>query len=119
MLRPPGYHRPDLDRVRQRIRAASSISEPLEVTCHVALEQGRLRAKWAWINSPHRASTGKLKGSAPETWSDDWPAKTLQITENDLWIAAVALTHDLTVVTRDGDFEKLKDAHDQLRVLRL
>ena len=33
----------DLDAVRGRIQAASGLSEPLEVTRHVAIEQGRLR----------------------------------------------------------------------------
>jgi predicted nucleic acid-binding protein len=33
-----------LDAVHRRIKAASRISEPLAVTHHVALEQGRLRA---------------------------------------------------------------------------
>ncbi|BBX66577.1 hypothetical protein MPSYJ_00380 [Mycolicibacterium psychrotolerans] len=27
---------------------------------------------------------------------------------NDLWIAAVAASHDLPVVTRDGDFDPLE-----------
>lgn len=109
----------DLEVVRRRIQAASTISQPLDVTRHVALEQGRLRARWAWKSSPRRAASGKLKGAAPEAWSDNWPATTLQITENDLWIAAVALTHDLTLVTLDGDFLKLIGAEDQLRVVRL
>ena len=109
----------ELEIVRQRIRGAAGISEPLEVTRHVALEQGRLRAKWAWSIAPRKAGAGKLKGAAPEQWSDDWPATALQITENDIWIAAVALTHDLTVVARDKDFHKLVKAEPQLRIIRL
>lgn len=109
----------DLEIVQQRIQAASRISEPLEVTRHVAREQGFLRAKYAWKVSPRKAATGKLKGAAPERWSRDWPATTLQITENDIWIAAVALTHDLTLVTCDKDFQMLQQAESQLRVIRL
>ncbi len=108
-----------LDAVRGRIQAAGGLSEPLEVTRHVAVEQGRLRSKWAWKVAPRKATQGKLKGVHPERWSDDWPAETLQITENDIWIAAMALTHDLTLVTTDKDFDKLAQADLTLRVMRL
>lgn len=109
----------DIDTVRGHIKAASSISEPLEVTRHVALEQGRLRAKWARKLAPTKAVQGKLKGSPPERWSSDWPANALQITENDIWIAALALTYDLTLVTCDKDFDKLAQAESQLRIIRI
>lgn len=109
----------DLDEVRRRIRAASSISEPLDVTRHVALEQEKLRAKWGLLVAPKKAAQGKLKSVPPECWSNDWPATTLQITENDIWIAAMALTHDLTLVTCDKDFHKLEQAEVQLRVIYL
>ncbi|EGQ63959.1 hypothetical protein GGI1_22609, partial [Acidithiobacillus sp. GGI-221] len=62
---------------------------------------------------------GKLKGSPPERWSNDWPATALQITENDIWIAATALTHDLTLVTCDKDFDKLAEVESQLRIIRI
>ena len=109
----------DLDAVRGRIQVAGGLSEPLEVTRHVAIEQGRLRSIWAWKVAPRKAAQGKLKGTPPERWSDDWPANTLQMTENDIWIAAVALTHDLTLVTCDKDFNKLAEADSQLRVVQL
>jgi predicted nucleic acid-binding protein len=117
--RTPKPSNSDLEVVQQRIRAAGKISEPLEVTRHVALEHGRLRARYAWKVSPRKAAAGKLKGAAPEQWSNNWPATVLQITENDIWIAAVALTHDLILVTRDKDFHMLAQADFQLRVIRL
>lgn len=117
--RTPKPSHADLEVVRRHIQAAGSVSEPLEVTRHVAMEHGRLRAKWAWKLSPNKAASGKLKGVPPERWSDDWPATTLQITENDIWIAAMALTHDLTLVTCDKDFDKLAQAETQLRIIRL
>lgn len=117
--RPPKPSQTALDAVRGRIQAAGALSAPLEVTRHVAIEQGRLRSKWAWKVAPHKSAQGKLKGSPPERWSDDWPANSLQITENDIWIAAMALTHDLTVVTCDRDFDKLAQADSNLRVMRL
>lgn len=117
--RTPRPSQANLDAVRARIQVAGSLSEPLEVTRHVAMEQGRLRSKWAWKLAPSKAAQGKLKGSPPERWSDDWPANALQITENDLWIAAVAITHDLTLVTCDKDFDKLAQADPNLRIMRL
>lgn len=116
--RAPQPKQVDLDIVRGRINAAGSLSDPLEVTRHVALEQGRLRSKWAWALAPHKAAQGKLKGTPPERWSNDWPANTLQMTENDIWIAAMAITHDLTLVTCDKDFNKLAQADSNLRIIR-
>lgn len=108
-----------LNTLHRRMQLAAEISEPLEVTRHVAVEQGKLRSKWAWQVAPRKAAQLKLKGTPPECWSDEWPARTLQITENDIWIAAMALTHDLTLVTCDKDFDKLADADSTLRVTRL
>jgi predicted nucleic acid-binding protein len=116
--RSPRASEADLDALRRRIQAAGSLSEPLEVTRHVAIEHGRLRAKWAWKAAPHKAAQGKVKGVPPERWSDDWPASTLQITENDIWIAAMAITHDLILVTCDKDFDKLVQAESSLKIMR-
>ena len=118
--RSPRTSEANLDTVRRRINAAGRLSDPLEVTRHVAIEQGRLRSKWAWKVAPNKAAQGsKLKGIPPERWSDDWPASELQITENDIWIAAMAITHDLTLVTGDKDFDKLAQTDSNLRVMRL
>jgi predicted nucleic acid-binding protein len=118
-MRSPQSSKADLDALRRRIQAAGSISELLEVTRHVATEQGRLRSRWAWKVAPRKAAQGKVKGVPPERWSDDWPAASLQITENDIWIAAMAITHDLTLVTCDKDFDKLAQADSNLRIMRL
>ena len=109
----------DLNEVRQRIQAAGELAEVLEVTRHVAIEQGRLRSQWAWKVAPKKAAQGKLKGTHLERWSDDWAANKLQITENDIWIAAMAMTHDLTLVTCDKDFDKLAQVDHTLKVLPL
>lgn len=117
--RTPSPSRWDLDVVKRYIQAARKLSQTLDVTNHVAVEQGKLRSKWAWEVAPNKASHAKIKGIPPEQWSDDWPATTLQITENDIWIAATALTHDLTLVTCDKDFSKLAQVDAQLRVVHL
>lgn len=117
--RTPQPSKTDLDAVRERIQAAASLSDPLEVTRHVAIEHGRLRSKWAWKLAPRKAAQGKLKGAHPECWSDDWPANALQITENDIWHASMAITHDLTLVHCDKDFDKLAQADSNLKIMRL
>jgi len=38
------------------------------------------------------------------------------ISENDLWIASVALAHNLTVVSIDSDFQRIKDAEPNLKI---
>lgn len=38
------------------------------------------------------------------------------ISENDLWIASVALAHDLVVVSIDSDFQRIKEAEQNLKV---
>ena len=36
--------------------------------------------------------------------------KQIGLTDNDLWIAAIAKRHNLTVVSGDGDFSRIKEA---------
>ena len=117
--RSPRSSEADLEALRRRIQAAGSLSKPLEVTPHVATEQGRLRSKWAWKVAPRKAEQGKVKGVPPERWSNEWPASTIQITENDIWIAAMAITHDLTLVTCDKDFDKLVQADSNFKTMLL
>lgn len=38
------------------------------------------------------------------------------ISENDLWIASVALAHNLTVISIDSDFQRIKEAEPNLKV---
>ncbi|KAF0135076.1 MAG: PilT protein domain-containing protein [Candidatus Saganbacteria bacterium] len=38
----------------------------------------------------------------------------LGITENDAWIAALAISMGLTVITKDSDFQRIKDADNRL-----
>lgn len=105
-----------LTEVRQRVAAATQIAALLEVTRHIATEHAKLRAAYAYLIAPNAAESGSLKKKPPEMWHDDWPASKLQTTENDLWIAATALAHDLTLVTRDAGFQKVQQAVPALKL---
>ena len=96
--------------VAQRLGA-----EVLEVTKHVAKEYGTLRALFARGVMPHGLDK-RVKGIPPELWYQATTAATLKVTENDLWIAAVAIAHDLTLVHRDRDFTMIGQHAKALRV---
>ena len=117
-MRTPTPSKHDLAAIRQRIALAKAL-DLLPVTDHVADAHGQLRAKWAKHLAPNKLAQGKLKGTQPERWIQNWPAANLQITENDLWIAATALNHDLELVTIDGDFVNLRQAEPALRVKQI
>lgn len=92
----------------------------LPITSHIADTQGRLRADYAAVQVPKKVvSGGGLKGSHVEHWHDAFPPSILQITENDLWIAATAITHELTLVAADSDFARLQKASAELNLLEL
>ncbi len=43
----------------------------------------------------------KKKSSWPEEWVDPISSKEIQIQENDLWLAAIAMTYNMILVTND------------------
>lgn len=108
-----------LKEVERRISAAKQIAEAIVVTRHVADEHAKLRAAYAFLVAPKAAESISLKSKPVELWHEDWPASKLQITENDLWIAATALAHDLTLVSRDTGFLKVQQAAPALKLRML
>ncbi len=78
----------------------------LDMTSHVAEQYGQMRA-WLFENCPPKGGWPKKKRveqlEFPET------GERLQIDENDLWIAAQAMTYSLVLVSHDrrGNFGKL------------
>lgn len=100
------------------LQALSRLAEPFAVNKHVANEYATIRANYAKGLMP-QALDRKVKGKHVETWHQQVPPSDLQITENDLWIAAVAVTHDMTLVSRDKDFTKVKEYNLQLNLLRI
>ena len=78
----------------------------IEMTEHVAERYGEMRA-WLFNNCGPRAKRSKAKRA--EELVNPTTGKELGIDENDLWIAAQAMTHNLVLVTHDsrGNFGKV------------
>ncbi len=76
----------------------------LKITRHVGKCYGELRA-WLFKNCSPRTRRAKW----PEECIDPTTAKELGVQENDIWIAAHAMTNNLVLVTHDrrGNFGKL------------
>lgn len=108
-----------LAEVDARLATAHRLSaQVLEVTKHVAKEYGALRALFARGVMPHGLDK-RVKGIPPELWHQATNQGLLNVTENDLWIAAVAVAYDLTLVSCDKDFATVRDHVTALRLLRL
>ncbi len=116
LLRNPAPTQIRIDELDRHIAEAEKISEPLQISRHVTVEYGRLRAAYAKGIAPKLIASGKLKGVPPERWQQQLPAGELQITENDLWIAAIATTYDFLLVATDKDFGRIKKHYPQLKV---
>lgn len=118
MLRRPLPSQQKIDEVDATLAALKQFAQSLPITHHVAREYGCLRAAYANGVVPNLLGK-KLKGKAVELWHQHVPPSLLHITENDLWIAAVAITHDLILVTRDKDFDSVKRHCNQLKLHRI
>ena len=62
---------------------------------------------------------GRMKSAAMRRWGPKERAKrrnfdlqSLGFSDNDLWIAAIALRHDLIVVSSDSDFARIAEVTD-------
>lgn len=73
--------------------------EHLGITGHVGEDYGELRA---WLFNNFSRKDKRTKAKRPEELIDPTTARELGIQENDLWIAAQAMTHNLVLVTHDS-----------------
>lgn len=74
----------------------------LDIDIHVAREcYAELRALLFRRFAP-KDKRGRAKSRHVEDWFKLIPAKELGTTENDVWIASVAICHNLTLVTNDN-----------------
>ena len=83
----------------QKISSFLNDIEILPVDGNVAEEYGRIKDAVLTKYGP-RKKTGKKRTTL----------KDIGLTDNDLWIAAIAKRHNLIVVSGDGDFMRIKDA---------
>lgn len=113
-------HAPHEDRARteEKIKRMCLMGALLDVSAHVAREHARIRAKFAAFKMPKAIQT-RLKGKHVEMWHEDVRPSQFQLEENDLWIAAVALTYDMTLVSGDKGHEDLQQAVPELRLVLL
>ncbi len=74
----------------------------LDINANVACNHyAVLRARLFNLCAPREKKKRDHYNKRIEEWKDPTTAKTLQIQENDLWIASVAMAHNLILVTRD------------------
>lgn len=119
-LRTPPPKPNDLVLLDEKILSAEKFTTTLEISRHVASDYAKLRAAYAKGIAPNLINNGKLKSLPPERWAgQSLSAGQLQITENDLWIAATAITYDFELVTCDKDYKRVGEHFKKLRVLMI
>ena len=75
----------------------------LSIDCDIARQHySLLRAKLYDKFAPKRKKGRSAGKKRIEEWKDPTTSKELQIQENDLWISAIALAHNLILVTDDA-----------------
>ena len=75
----------------------------LIIDCDIARQcYSLLRARLYNVYAPNLKKGQKSRQKRIEEWKDPATSKELQIQENDLWISAIALAHNLILVTDDA-----------------
>jgi predicted nucleic acid-binding protein len=105
--------------IETRVQDAARLGTLLPVTDHIASEHAELKLAYARKFAPNLLQRGALKGKPPELWHEGLTAAALAVTENDLWIAATAIAHDLTLLSADNDHGRMQQADPRLRVMIL
>jgi predicted nucleic acid-binding protein len=119
-LRNPPPSASQLAALNDKVKSAEAFSGPLEISKHVVTTYAKLRAAYAKGIAPKFIDNGKLKSMPPERWAGEaLSASQLQITENDIWIAAIAVTYDFVLVTGDKDYLRIAKHFPDLRVKKI
>ena len=99
--------------VRYRQLLSERFPKPLTIGKATSIYYGAWRARLFGEFAP---GNRKTKATRPEQLVDPVSSRELGIQENDLWIAAQAMEHNLVLVTHD-DMQRLRDVmDDELRV---
>lgn len=90
------------DQIRRRIIEEKMAAFPLvkDVDKHTSEPYSDIRAA-LFAKFGDRDREGKMKKQRPETLVDKTTSEQLQIQENDLWMAAIAVRHNMVLVTDD------------------
>lgn len=75
------------------------LPQTLDIGKHTAEPYGQLKA---WLFEHYSPKAKRSRTKRPEELVHPTTSKELGIQENDLWIAAQAVTHNLVLVTHDG-----------------
>ena len=88
-------------------RIVQSFPIVIDIDKHVGACYGDLRGKLFHKFAP-RNKKGRARTKYVEEWLDPTTGKVLGVTENDVWIAALALEHEQSVVSRDDHFDSVR-----------
>lgn len=113
----PAVARERIEEVNRRAQLIGQLGTILPVTAHIAKDHAALKIYYASKFAPKLLQKAALKSKPVELWHEGLVASSLQVTENDLWIAATAITHDLILLTADGDHLRMKEADSRLRIM--
>lgn len=112
----PPVARERIEEIDRRAQLIGQLGTILPVTTHIAKEHATIKIAYARKYAPALLQKAALKSKPVELWHEGLVASSLQVTENDLWIAATAIAHDLTLLTADGDHLRMKEADPRLQV---
>ncbi|MEW6587365.1 MAG: hypothetical protein AB1442_17375 [Nitrospirota bacterium] len=103
-LRVAPYEKPEEHKLARDLLAAFNRSDLLlDINTNLARDYyAELRARLFNYCAPRSKRERKNYNKRVEEWKDPTTSKELKIQENDLWLAAVAMAHNLILVTRDN-----------------
>lgn len=98
-LRVAPYDKPEEHKLAREVLSAFLL---LDIDTNLARDYyADLRARLFDYCAPKSKRNRKNYDKRVEEWKDPTTSKELKIQENDLWLAAVAMAHNLILVTRD------------------
>lgn len=108
-----GAHLVELETILSNVRQRDLLSP----TRHTAYQYGQIKTALAKKYCPKKSRFGRKRLPRwPQNWLDEVTNELLQVDDNDLWIAAEAVTQNLVLLTTDPDFRRIQNAVPNLRL---
>jgi len=99
-LRVAPYDKPEEHKLAREVLSAFFL---LDIDTNLARDYyADIRARLFNYCAPRDKRARRNYNKRVEEWKDPTTSKELKIQENDLWLAAVAMAHNLVLVTRDN-----------------